>query len=383
MKQQTVKKRIFVSNVLMIFVTLFLVFMINIGIIKLYWETIEHRWQDSIALMASTSDIKHLLEQWTLHQQSFYVLILIDIIVCAVIWIIVSMFFTGRLVDQIMKPIHLLEEGTQRIRKNKLSEKINYQGDQEFEEICETFNDMQAHILSEQEKNEKYEKARTEMIVGISHDLRTPLTAIKGSIKGVLDGVVKDDQKEKFLQTAYHRTDEMDVLLNQLFYISKLDSGNMPLHLQQVDLYSWLDHYVEEKQKTYTDIQFSKSLERVKEKANIDLDQFQRIFDNLLENTKKYDEKDPVCVQLSLKEKDNSFIIVFSDNGQGIPEDKIEYIFDEFYQVDESRNKKKGNGLGLYIVKSLIESMNGHVWAKNNNGLSIYIELEKGDMGNE
>lgn len=383
MKQQTVKKRIFVSNVLMIFVTLFLVFMINIGIIKLYWETIEHRWQDSIALMASTSDIKHLLEQWTLHQQSFYVLILIDIIVCAVIWIIVSMFFTGRLVDQIMKPIHLLEEGTQRIRKNNLSEKINYQGDQEFEEICETFNDMQAHILSEQEKNEKYEKARTEMIVGISHDLRTPLTAIKGSIKGVLDGVVKDDQKEKFLQTAYHRTDEMDVLLNQLFYISKLDSGNMPLHLQQVDLYSWLDHYVEEKQKTYTDIQFSKSLERVKEKANIDLDQFQRIFDNLLENTKKYDEKDPVCVQLSLKEKDNSFIIVFSDNGQGIPEDKIEYIFDEFYQVDESRNKKKGNGLGLYIVKSLIESMNGHVWAKNNNGLSIYIELEKGDMGNE
>lgn len=383
MKQQTVKKRIFVSNVLMIFVTLFLVFMINIGIIKLYWETIEHRWQDSIALMASTSDIKHLLEQWTLHQQSFYVLILIDIIVCAVIWIIVSMFFTGRLVDQIMKPIHLLEEGTQRIRKNKLSEKINYQGDQEFEEICETFNDMQAHILSEQEKNEKYEKARTEMIVGISHDLRTPLTAIKGSIKGVLDGVVKDDQKEKFLQTAYHRTDEMDVLLNQLFYISKLDSGNMPLHLQQVDLYSWLDHYVEEKQKTYTDIQFSKSLEKVKEKANIDLDQFQRIFDNLLENTKKYDEKDPVCVQLSLKEKDNSFIIVFSDNGQGIPEDKIEYIFDEFYQVDESRNKKKGNGLGLYIVKSLIESMNGHVWAKNNNGLSIYIELEKGDMGNE
>lgn len=383
MKQQTVKKRIFVSNVLMIFVTLFLVFMINIGIIKLYWETIEHRWQDSIALMASTSDIKHLLEQWTLHQQSFYVLILIDIIVCAVIWIIVSMFFTGRLVDQIMKPIHLLEEGTQRIRKNNLSEKINYQGDQEFEEICETFNDMQAHILSEQEKNEKYEKARTEMIVGISHDLRTPLTAIKGSIKGVLDGVVKDDQKEKFLQTAYHRTDEMDVLLNQLFYISKLDSGNMPLHLQQVDLYSWLDHYVEEKQKTYTDIQFSKSLEKVKEKANIDLDQFQRIFDNLLENTKKYDEKDPVCVQLSLKEKDNSFIIVFSDNGQGIPEDKIEYIFDEFYQVDESRNKKKGNGLGLYIVKSLIESMNGHVWAKNNNGLSIYIELEKGDMGNE
>ena len=383
MKQQTVKKRIFVSNVLMIFVTLFLVFMINIGIIKLYWETIEHRWQDSIALMASTSDIKHLLEQWTLHQQSFYVLILIDIIVCAVIWIIVSMFFTGRLVDQIMKPIHLLEEGTQRIRKNNLSEKINYQGDQEFEEICETFNDMQAHILSEQEKNEKYEKARTEMIVGISHDLRTPLTAIKGSIKGVLDGVVKDDQKEKFLQTAYHRTDEMDVLLNQLFYISKLDSGNMPLHLQQVDLYSWLDHYVEEKQKTYTDIQFSKSLERVKEKANIDLDQFQRIFDNLLENTKKYDEKDPVCVQLSLKEKDNSFIIVFSDNGQGIPEDKIEYIFDEFYQVDESRNKKKGNGLGLYIVKSLIESMNGHVWAKNNKGLSIYIELEKGDMGNE
>lgn len=385
MKKKTVKRRIFVSNAFMILVTFILVFIINIGVIKLYWESMEQDWQASMETMAGTTSMEHMLENWTLHQQSFYVLFLADVLVCAAIWILVSLFFTGGLVSQIMKPLDALRQGAKRMRENELTEAIYYRGDEEFEEICHTFNDMQAHILSEQEKNRNYEKARAEMIAGISHDLRTPLTAIRGTLKGILDGVVQEEkQQEKFLQTAYRRTEDMDILLNQLFYVSKLETGNMPMHLQKTNLFLWISQYLEGKREMLAgeEIEFAESLERVSKTTLIDQEQFQRIFDNLVENSRKYGDIKPIRIAVTLEEVEEGFRICFSDNGQGVPEEKLKFIFDEFYRVDESRNEKEGNGLGLYIVKNLLESMGGQVWAENRHGLSIYMKLPKGDEEN-
>lgn len=382
MKRQTVKKRIFISNVLMILVTLIFVFIINIGIVKLYWEYIEQDWQASMESMADAASIENMLEDWTVHQQSFYVLFFADMLICAAVWVLVSLFFSGRLVRQIMKPLDALGQGAKRIRENILTEEIHYQGDKEFEEICNTFNDMQAHILSEQEKNRKYEKARTEMVAGISHDLRTPLTAVRGTIKGILDGVVKEQkQQEQFLNTAYRRTGEMDMLLSQLLYVSKLETGNMPLHLQKTNLFSWISKYLEGKREMLAgeQVEFTEELERGTQIALVDQEQLQRIFDNLLENSRKYGDMKPIQINIMLKQTEREFLIGFSDNGPGIPEEKLEFIFDEFYRADESRNKKEGNGLGLYIVKNLIESMNGQVWAENRHGLSVYMKLPKGE----
>lgn len=382
MKRQTVKKRIFISNALMILVTLVFVFIINIVVVKLYWASIEQNWQTSMETMANTASMEDILEDWTLHQKSFYVLFFADMLVCVAVWILVNLLFTRELVRQIMKPLDALGQGAKRIRQNVLTEEIHYQGYKEFEEICDAFNDMQAHILSEQEKNLKYEKARTKMIAGISHDIRTPLTAIRGAIKGILDGVVKEQkQQEKFLNTAYRRTGDMDVLLNHLFYVSKLETGNMPMYLQPTNLSLWISKYLEGKREMLAEeqVEFTEDLENVSQTALVDKEQLQRIFDNLLENSRKYGDIKPIKINITLKQVENGFLICFSDNGQGVPEEKLEFIFDEFYRADESRNKKEGNGLGLYIVKNLIESMNGQVWAENKQGLSIYIELPKGE----
>lgn len=383
MKRQTVKKRIFISNILMILVTLVLVFVINIGVVKLYWESIEQEWKVSMETKADTADMEDMLEEWTLHQHTFYVMILADVLVCALVWILVSLFFAGDLVRQIRKPLDALGQGAKRIRENELTEEIHYQGDEEFEEICHTFNEMQAHILAEQEKNRKYEKARTEMIAGISHDLRTPLTAVRGTIKGILDGVAAEkEQQEKFLQTAYRRTGDMDSLLNQLLYVSKLETGNMPVNVQKTNLFSWISDYLERKRELFAleEVAFVKELEQVCEAALIDREQMGRIFDNLLENSRKYGGVKPLRITVTLEEKETGFLISFSDNGQGVPEEKLEFIFDQFYRADESRNKKEGNGLGLYIVKNLTESMGGRIWAENRQGFSVYMELPKGEQ---
>ncbi len=378
MKRQTVKRRIFIANAWMIFVTIALVGLINLGVIKVYWEFIEQEWQLSMQTMAATADIGHLLKQWTVHQQSFYVLLLADILVCAGGWIAVSLFFTGKLAQQIMKPLAALEQGTQRIRNNDLTQDIVYHGEKEFEDICHTFNQMQAHILAEREKNQAYETSRTEMIAGISHDLRTPLTAIRGSIKGILDGVVKGEQQNKFLQMAYRRTEEMDKLLTQLFELSKLETGNMPLHLQKTNLFDWISTYIEEKREQGETIAWIEELAQDTGSVLIDREQMHRIFDNLVENSRKYAEVQPVQITIFGKETEQEVLLRFADNGQGVPEEKLTSIFEEFYRTDASRKKKEGNGLGLYIVKNLIESMGGQVWAKNEAGLAIYIRLPKG-----
>ena len=243
---------------------------------------------------------------------------------------------------------------------------------------------MQKHLLEEQQKNQKYEQARTKMIAGISHDLRTPLTAIKGTIKGLLDGVAKtEQQRERFLQTAYRRTGDVDALLEQLFYFSKMETGNMPFYCQKINLIEFLEHYAEEKrnmldlQKESLEIKADLPEESEKKEIEVfaDTGQLQRVFDNLLENSRKYAEKLPLQMQIHVKTQKNTAVICFRDNGVGVEKEKLPYIFEEFYRADESRNQKKGNGLGLYIVKYLMKEMNGTVRAENDGGLAVYLEL--------
>ncbi|EET61066.1 ATPase/histidine kinase/DNA gyrase B/HSP90 domain protein, partial [Marvinbryantia formatexigens DSM 14469] len=253
------------------------------------------------------------------------------------------------------------------------------EGEREFEDVCANFNEMRASLLEAQEKNRKYEKARTDMIAGISHDLRTPLTAIRGTIKGLLDGVAATPERQKkFLETAYRRTGEMNVLLNRLFYISKLETGNMPLHMQTIEIADFIRNYVRGKRETLENepVELTADI-RAAGAVSADAEELWRIFDNLLENSRKYGGAVPLKVKIVLDKTQEGFRICFSDNGAGVPEEKLPFIFDEFYRGDESRNHRDGNGLGLYIVRYLMEAMGGSVRAENADGLAVYLELKE------
>ena len=382
MGKRTVRRRIFLSNALMVLVTLAIFLVINVGVIKIYAEYVEEELRTSAEKIVNEDELHDLVEDFTIHKNEFILLFLADGVLCIAVLVIMSQIFTGNLVKHIMEPLDELAAGAKRIRENDLTEDINYSGDIEFENVCDTFNKMQKHILREQEKNRKYEKARTDMIAGISHDLRTPLTAIRGTIKGLMDGIASTPEKQdRFLETAYRRTGEMDLLLNQLFYLSKIETGNMPITLRKIEISSFIKNYVQAKQGLVED-EKEELIEETKEitaEVAVDPEQLQRIFDNLLENSRKYGEKVPLKMKIGLRKTPGGILIRFSDNGVGVPENKLPYVFDEFYRVDESRNKKEGNGLGLYIVKYLIEAMGGTVWAENEDGFVVSMELPLGE----
>ena len=203
MEKGTVKRRIFISNTIMVLVTLIIFLLINVFVIKVYSEIIEEEFKASVEQVENVNEIENLLKDFTVYRNDFFLIFGMDGILCIAILVIISQFFTKKLTDHIMAPLDALAAGVKRIRDNELAQNIEHTGEIEFENVCSAFNDMQEAILTEQEKNRKYEKARTDVIAGISHDLRTPLTAIRGTIKGLMDGVVsRPEQQKKFLEAA-------------------------------------------------------------------------------------------------------------------------------------------------------------------------------------
>ena len=378
MEKGTVKHRIWVSNVRMVLVTLLIFLAINMFVIFCYSESIEGEVKNTIEKVVTPDEMDDLLKNYTIYRNEFILLFGVDGILCIIGLMIVSQVFTKNLTEHIMEPLDELAEGTERIKANNLEEEITYSGDREFENVCTSFNEMMKSISSEHEKNRKYEKARTDMIAGISHDLRTPLTAIKGTIKGMLDGVVsKPEQQRRFLETAYRRTNDMDMLLNQLFYLSKIETGNMPISMKNIELSEFLRNYVNGKSEYVMENgeELNINTHEISAEVSVDPEQLQRILDNLLENSRKYAHKTQLVIDINLHRTDRECIVCVKDNGVGVSEDKLPYIFDEFYRADESRNIKEGNGLGLYIVKYLMEAMGGSVRAENADGLAIYLSF--------
>lgn len=387
MKENTVKMRIFRSNIRMLLVTLLLFAAINLLFAKIYWESIEREWAATSETILMADEVETLLVDITIRRSGFLPLLLMDAGLCVTVWLLVGQVFTRNLSRRVMEPLDALAEGVRRMQNHDLTEEIAYRGDAEFEMVCGAFNEMQRHMLLEQEKNRKYEKARTDMVAGISHDLRTPLTAVKGTLKALLDGVARQpEQQTLFLETAYRRAGEMETLLGKLFYLSRLETGNMPLDLQPVDLAGLAEQYTQIRQSSLQPSceTLTADLSDSRETVLADGEQLWRILDNLLENSRKYANVEMLQMKIAVTKAGENMRLRFSNNGELVARENLERIFEEFYREDESRNRKEGSGLGLYIVKYLTEAMGGRVWAESETEFAVVLEFpirkeERGD----
>jgi len=297
-----------------------------------------------------------------------------------IVVVLASTIFTRSQVRRLLRPVDVLIQAAKRVEGGNLSSPIDYDGTDEFTAVCIAFDHMQQHLLQEREKNAGYERARTDLVAGISHDLRTPLTSVKGYLKGLRDGVANTPEKQsQYLEIAYRKACDMERLLQQLFYFSKLESGNLPLSLSPTDLGEFVRRFVSETREELAPMGGEINLRGTPAAHPVQLDgeQMYRVLTNLKENALRYARAGPLVLTLTVWRQRDKECLRFADNGPGVLPEQLPRLFERFWRADQARSSSggKGSGLGLYVVKHIVEAHGGTITARNDHGLVFDIEL--------
>lgn len=301
------------------------------------------------------------------------------LIICLTASILTWWIYSG-----MVKPLNVLRTATHRMRDGDLNFSIQVNSDDEIGMLCNDFEDMRKRLKELIEVRLGYEVEMRELISNISHDLKTPLTAIEGYTEGIMDGVADTPEKmEKYLKTIHQKANDMTVLVDELSFYSKIDNNTMPYTFVNLNLNQYFSDCISEITLdlevqnielgyfNYTD----KSL-----MVQVDAEQLKRVINNIVGNAVKYMDKKKGIINIRIMDDEKFVKVQFEDNGKGIPEEDLPYIFDRFYRADSSRNSSTGgSGLGLAISKKIIEALGGNIWAESSEGVgtSICFTLKK------
>ncbi len=373
----TLKRRMFFSNLLMLIIPVASVAIVVNTLTQIFTHYVFPNFLEDNLENAYEPDVFETL--MTDYVGEFVTLAILIIMSVLVIVIVVSLKLTNKVLKNIMVPITDLYNGAQRIHDGNYDFDVPYSNTEELNLVCGSFNEMQKQLKLNIQRQAIYEKDRSEMLAGISHDLRTPLTTIRSYVKGVQDGVAQTPEKEKeYLNIVYRNACEMEVLLDQLFLFSKLETGNLPISLKFINIQKYmitvLDslEYILQKNGSKLILDSSCALEMVM----CDSEQMKRVIMNVLENSVKYNPDKTLHITVSILKKGDNVLLRIKDDGIGVSNSKLSKLFDSFYRGDESRgNIIEGSGLGLSIAKKIIDLHGGKIYAENFNGLAIVIEL--------
>ncbi len=297
-------------------------------------------------------------------------------------------FITSRTINV---PIRKLTEGAKNIADGNLDFNIDYESTNEIGQTVKAFNAMTRRLKSSIEAQNKIEQSRKEMIAGIAHDLRTPLTSVKGYVEGIRDGIANTPEKQKsYMDTIYSSTLSMEKLLDELLTVSRLEIGNIELNKSDVNLTDFLNDCADELSVELGNEGFDfEFINKCSDSAlvEIDVDRFSRVIQNIVSNSIKYKKPDVKGkIILEAQEYAKSVIISIKDNGIGLDSESLPRIFETFYRADKARTKvSEGSGLGLSVCKQLVELHGGQIWASSEegNGLTVLISLYKKEETDE
>ncbi|TFJ91984.1 cell wall metabolism sensor histidine kinase WalK [Lentibacillus salicampi] len=241
-----------------------------------------------------------------------------------------------------------------------------------FSTIADEDNDIIGFItvLSDVTEQEKIERERREFVSNVSHELRTPLTTMRSYIEALSEGAWEDRNiAPKFLSVTQKETDRMIRMVNDLLQLSRMDNRSESLQQERVDFIDFFQQVIDRFEMNVSDqIELQRDLPKEKLYVWLDKDKMAQVLDNIISNAIKYSPEGGAISFKVAKQKGNLLITV-SDQGPGIPYDKVDKIFDRFYRADKARSRKLGGtGLGLAIAKEIVESHHGSIWAKSKEG---------------
>lgn len=270
-----------------------------------------------------------------------------------------------------MKYIEVVSNGLLEISKGNLDYRIKKYGDDELTSLAKNINFMAEELKNKIENERKAERAKSELITNVSHDLRTPLTSIKGYL-----GLIKEkkyseeEQLDQYVNIAYNKSEKLEVLINDLFEYTKLTSNGVNVDKQSIALNGLLEQLIDELVPISEENNLTIVEEFVGEKVivNIDPNKTVRIFENLLMNAIRYSLK-PGEIKVRLNKEQDFALVSIQNKCDNLREEDLEKIFDRFYRVEKSRSSDTGgSGLGLAIAKNIVELQGGSIDAKYEDG---------------
>lgn len=299
--------------------------------------------------------------------------------------IILSILFTNRFLTRfifkkIEEPLDILSNGVNEIASGNLDYRLSYSRNDEFLPVCLAFNDMAGRLKKSTELAQRNEENRKELLLDISHDLRSPLTSIQAYVEGLIDGVASSPQmRDKYLHTIKRKTADIEKMVSSLFAYSKLDMEEFSINEESIEMPDYIEQYLSEIKDEYLNSGLELKIitgDSLKVKADREL--LNRIISNILDNSLKYKTSDTGKCEISVSKENDLAKIEFSDNGPGVDEGNLDKLFDVFYRTDKARSDTgNGSGIGLAFVKKAAEEMGGGVKAEKSKlgGLSIIIYL--------
>ena len=284
----------------------------------------------------------------------------------------------------IATPLVRLKKATQNIKEGNLDFVLEVEGDDEFSELCRDFEEMRKRLKESAEEKVLLDKENKELISNISHDLKTPITAVKGYVEGIMDGVADTPEKmDRYVKTIYNKTNEMDHLINELTFYSKIDTNRIPYTFSKLHVEDYFSDCAEEVglelETRGIELVYANYVESDVQ-VIADGEQIRRVIHNIISNAIKYMDKPKGIIQIRVKDVGDFIQVEIEDNGKGIAAKDLPSIFDRFYRTDVSRNSSKGgSGIGLSIVKKILEDHGGKVWATSRMGIGtiMYFVLRK------
>lgn len=292
--------------------------------------------------------------------------------------VIVILIFTAALMviwiyAGIYTPLNILSEATHRIKNEDFDFQIQVKGRDELSELCRDFDDMRRRLKEQTEQKEAFDRQSKELISNISHDLKTPITAVKGYVEGIMDGVADTPEKmDRYIRTIYIKANDMDRLINELTFYSNIETDRIPYTFNRINVAEYFDDCAEDVglELREKEITFS-YINTVETEVQIiaDAEQLKRVINNIISNSVKYMDKPKGSVEIRVKDVGDFVQVEIEDNGKGIPAKDLTNIFNRFYRTDASRNSAQGgSGIGLSIVKKIIEDHGGKIWANSRVG---------------
>ena len=264
---------------------------------------------------------------------------------------------------RITKPLSELTSAAKSIAGGDFKRRVNIDTENEFSELGDTFNNMADSI-------EQLENMRSSFIANVSHDLRTPMTTIIGFVEGIMDGTIPEEKRQWYLSIVLDESRRLSRIVTDLLDLSKLEQGSFNIEPREFDINELMRLSIIKFEKRITEksISLTVGFETENMRVDADKDAIQRVITNLFDNAIKFTPEGGF-IDVNTGVKDGSAYVSIQNSGLGIEKKDLMHIFDRFYKSDKSRSlDKNGAGLGLYIVKSIIQAHGERVWAESEPG---------------